>query len=441
MIPSQITPHAFALAHYLNEYQRVKKSLVGAEQKQLQILRQTAIQKFSSLGFPTLKHPDWKYTSLVSFCQLPFSIASSDISPELAEIQEPASSDYRLVFINGFFSQALSKIAVAPNHAVIHHLADIMEHHPERLPSHWNDSATNEKNSFISLNTLFMQDGAYIYLPPHTKIVSPIELVFITSSEQGFTPIRNIIIVGEQSHATIIEKYISLPNTANCYFTNSVTECFLATQSHLEHYKLLEESENATHIGNITVEQQEKSQFSAYSLALTGALIRSDVQVKLCQPHAQCCLKGIYYARQHIDQRTLIDHASPETYSEEFYKGLIDENARGVFNGKLIIREKAIKSKAQQLNKNVLLSDTAEVYTKPQLEIFVDDIQCTHGASIGQLDEAAIFYLCTRGLSKQEARILLIKAFINDIVQPLLSTYPSLSYSLKNLLAFDYANI
>jgi len=240
----------------------------------------------------------------------------------------------------------------------------------------------------------------------------------------------------------IVEKYISLKKTAHYYFTNSVTECFLAAESHVEHYKFLEESENAMHIGNLLVEQQEKSQFSAYSLALAGALLRSDVRVKLCQAQAQCHLKGLYYAKnkQHIDHQTIIDHASPETHSKEYYKGIIDDHARAVFNGKLMMREKSIKSSAQQLNKNLLLSTTAEVYTQPQLEIFVDDIQCTHGANIGQLDETAFFYLRARGLSKEEAHTLLVKAFIQDIIQqmPLLNVYSS---SLKNSLTFDYASI
>ncbi len=180
-------------------------------------------------------------------------------------------------------------------------------------------------------------------------------------------------------------------------------------------------------------------------MALAGALIRSDVHVKLCQPHAQCHLKGLYYAqeKQHIDHQTIIDHVSPQTDSEEFYKGIIDDNAHAVFNGKLIVREKAIKSRAKQLNKNLLLSTAAEVYTKPQLEIFVDDIQCTHGASIGQLDESALFYLRARGLSASAARTLLIKAFIHDIIHqmPLFSTYLSLSTSLKNILTFHYETV
>jgi len=447
MIHTKTTAHANALTHYLAEYRRVAKDLIGAGEKQLQTLRQVAVNQFSELGFPTLKHPNWRHTSLIPLLQKPFFAVSPVVNVKLIDALKPAigDGDNRLVFVNGFFSSSLSKIAVLPPHATINHLADIIEHHPECLPTHWEKSAFCEKNSFTSLNTLFMQDGAYIYLPPHTKLCAPIELVFVTYGEQNFVPIRNIIMVQENSQVIVVEKYISLADEENSYFTNSVTECFLAAQSGIEHYKLLEESKNAMHIGNIIVQQQESSRFSAYSLALTGALIRSDVRVQLCQAHAQCHLKSLYYARenQHIDQQTTVDHLSPETQSTAFYKGIVDDHACGVFNGKLIVREKAVKSKAQQLNKNLLLSPSAEIYTKPQLEIFVDDIQCMHGASTGQLDETAIFYLRARGLSAEDARTLLIKAFIHDVIQqmPLLSTYPFLSHSVKNLLTLDYVSV
>lgn len=445
MTHSKITPHFSALSHYLSEYRRVEKNLTDTKENYLLSQRQTAIQQFTALGFPTIKHPDWKYTSLIPFLQQPFSIVAPAINnTELAENIAPSTSPYRLVFINGFFSQSLSQTINLPNKAIISHLKNIIQKNPEHLFKHWKTETTHKKNSFIHLNTAFMQDGAYIYLPKDIQFKSPIELLFITTEENGFIPIRNIIVAEKNSRAVIIEKYISLNKLAPLYFNNTVSECFLAEQSHIEHYKLLEESNNATHIGYIHVEQQAKSEFSAYSIALGGALLRSDIDVKLCQPQAKCHLKGLYYAqnKQHITQQTIIEHASPQTISSEFYKGIIDGNARAVFDGKLIVREKAIKSSAKQLNKNLLLSTAAEVYTKPQLEIFVDDIQCTHGASIGQLDETALFYLRARGLTASEARTILIKSFIRDIIQqmPLLSTYSHLSHSLKNL-AIDYETV
>lgn len=440
-INTPIKPHFSAVSHYVNEYKRIEKDLAGHQLESLRTRRKTALDNFATLGFPSRKHPNWKYTALTSLLQTPFCTAAADINSELS-LALAATNNQRLVFINGYFSHALSQLTSLPNNSIISHLAGVIRHNPEHVLSHWKTN-TPTKNSFIHLNTSFFQDGAYIYLAADTQLTSPIELLFITTEEGRLVPVRNIIIAEKNSRAVIIEKYITLKETTSAYFTNTVSECFLAEQSQLTHYKLIEESEKATHIGNICVVQEEKSQFSAYSLVLKGSLVRNDTHVKLAQAHAQCLLKSLYYAqgKQHIDQQTIIDHLSPFTTSNAFYKGLIADHARAVFNGKVIVRPQAIKSKAEQLNKNLLLSPTAEVNSKPQLEIFVDDIQCTHGASIGQLDETALFYLRARGLTEIEARSLLIKAFIQDIIQqmPLLTTDSSFSPSLKNL--FDYENV
>jgi FeS assembly protein SufD len=426
-----------AVSHYVDEYQRLAKNLAAAHSEALQVMRKTALDNFVNQGFPTRKHPDWKYTALTPLLQIPFSILSTDHNkePSLA-----ASNNSRLVFINGYFTPSLSQLTSLPKSVCVKNLAAIITHEPAQLFKHW-QADTAEKNSFINLNTAFIQDGAYIHLPADTQLPTPIELLFISTNEQCFIPIRNVIIAEKNSRAVIIEKYISITETTNCYFTNTVTECFLAAQSQLEHYKLITESEKSTHIGNLCVKQQKASQFSGYSIALNGGIVRSDSHIKLNDEQAECQLKGLYYAhgKQHIDQQTVIDHISPFTNSKEFYKGIIADQARAVFNGKVIVRPQAIKSKAEQLNKNLLLSPQAEINTKPQLEIFVDDIQCTHGASIGQLDETALFYLRARGISESEARKLLIKAFIHDILQqmPLLTTHPTLSDSLKTLLAYE----
>ena len=445
MLTTALNPSASAIAHYLNEYQRVEKELPGYPHESLQSLRKTALAHVSSLGFPTRKQADWKYTPLTSFLQTPFSINPSDNDNEACSaILEETSSPYRLVFVNGHFSSSLSTISTLPDQLIISDLATQIKNNPEHVAKHCRTS-TEQTNSFIHLNTAFIQDGAYLYLPANTTLAATIELIFINSGEPSFIPIRNLIIAEENSRAVIIEKYISLKETASTYFSNTVTECFLSAQSHIEHYKLIEESEKSTHIGNLCVTQQANSQFFSYSIALKGGLVRSDTHVKLCQAQAQCHLKGLYHAqgKQHIAHHTVIDHISPYTNSKEFYKGIVGDKASAVFNGKVIVRPQAIKSKAEQLNKNLLLSRDAEVNTKPQLEIFVDDIQCTHGASIGQLDENALFYLRARGVNASDARQLLIKAFIQDIIQqmPLLMSHASLAYSLKSLLASQHETV
>jgi Fe-S cluster assembly protein SufD len=433
MLTNTLNANFSAVSHYCDEYQRVAAELPGHNHESLQSLRKTALAHVSALGFPTKKQADWKYTPLTSFLQTPFSINPNSDSKALSAILETSDNPYRLVFLNGHFSPSLSKISTLPDQIVLSDLAAQIKNNPEHLVNHWKKS-TEQPNSFIHLNSAFIQDGAYLYLPANTTLTSPIELIFVNSGEQSFIPIRNLIIAEENSRAVIIEKYISLKEKATTYFSNTVTECFLSTQSHIEHYKLTEESKKSTHIGNLCATQQANSQFFSYSIALSGGLVRSDTQVKLEQAQAQCHLKGLSTAqeKQHIAHHTVIDHRSPDTHSKQFYKGVVNDKASAVFNGKVIIRPQAIKSKAEQLNKNLLLSPHAEVNTKPQLEIFVDDIQCTHGASIGQLDDDALFYLRARGVNASEARQLLIKAFIQDIIQqmPLLRTHTSFKYLL-----------
>jgi FeS assembly protein SufD len=412
-----------AIAHYCLEYQRVEKKLIGQDQEQLSRSRRSALEAFSTYGFPSKKQADWKYTSLTTLRQTPYSlVAPTPCNVVAATLLDPLSSDYRLVFVNGFFAAHLSTLAMLADNSKITNLVHMLDQHPEQFNATWKPDEIAEKNSFTHLNTAFMQDGAYIYLSANTRLNSPIEILFINTDNtpQRFIPLRNIIIAEENSHATIIEKYIDMtPENNTNYFLNTLTECRLGENSHIRHYKTITEAKLAQHVGHLYVSQQKDSQFSAYSLALSGALIRSDVTVKLLAPQAHCQLKGLYYAsgQQQVEHCTQIDHVSPQTHSEEFYKGIIDNRARATFNGKLIVREHAILSKAKQLNKNLLLSAHAEVNSKPQLEIFTDDIQCTHGASIGQLDKDALFYLRARGLTATEATDLLVKAFIQDIIE------------------------
>ncbi len=439
MLNNKINKDVAAIVHYRSEYLRVEKNLAGNTLTALQDLRLAALEEFSRTGFPSKKQEDWKYTSLTALGETPFSFQPvlSQLNNATQTRLEQLATSYRLVFINGLFAKHLSTLAILPHHGMMTHFAGMLEHHPEQLFAHWQPKDTIEKNSFVHLNTAFMHDGAYIYLPANTQLQSPIELLFIQTGEQEqFIPLRNIIIAEENSHAIIVEKYIPAQKNSAQYFTSTVTECTLAPHSHVQHYKYISEGEKALHIGNLSATQQKNSQFAAYSLALSAALIRSDVHIKLLQPDAQCQLKGLYYAteQQQIDHHTVVDHVSPHTRSEAFYKGVSDAKARAVFNGKVIVRSQAIKSKAQQLNKNLLLSSHAEINSKPQLEIFTDDIQCTHGTSIAQLDKEALFYLQTRGLTAVQASEVLILAFIQDILQqmPLFNDEVSLAQHLKN---------
>ncbi|OIZ99810.1 Fe-S cluster assembly protein SufD [Rickettsiella grylli] len=407
-----------AIAHYSQEYQRTEKNLFGQGEAYLTRLRRTALDAFTTMGFPSKKQADWKYTSFNTLHQTPYFLVASSSPPD--PVLE-AAIGARLVFVNGFFAPHLSTVIDLARNDRITHLIQMHHHHPELVKAHVNSNAV-EKNSFTQLNTAFLREGAFIYLPANTCLNTPIDVLFINTDEtpHRFIPLRNIIIAEENSQATIVEKYIDMTSKKNTpYFTNSVTECYLSANSHIEHYQYINESQQAQHVGSLSVSQQANSQFSAYSFALNGALIRRDIIVKLLAPQAQCQLKGLYLAFRHqqIDYCTVIDHVSPKTQSDEFYKGIIGDHARATFNGKLIVREDAIQSKAHQLNKNLLLSAHSEMNSKPQLELFTDDIHCTHGASIGQLDNDALFYLQSRGLTINQATDLLVNAFAHDILQ------------------------
>ena len=272
-----------AIDHYVREYQRVEKELVGHEQKYLSQIRLDALEQFSTLGFPSKKHADWKYTSLTTIHQTPYFLAPKPCKLDATTMLNLPRADYRLVFVNGFFAAHLSSIAVLTDNSKITNLSTMLEQHPEQLKSTWKPNKAVEKNSFTHLNTAFMQDGAYIYLATNTRLNSPIEILFINTdaTPHRFIPLRNIVIAEENSQAIIIEKYIDMtPENNTNYFLNTVTECRLAANSHIEHYKNITESKQAQHVDSLCVTQQKNSQFSAYSLVLSGSLIRSDVTVQ-----------------------------------------------------------------------------------------------------------------------------------------------------------------
>jgi Fe-S cluster assembly protein SufD len=254
-------------------------------------------------------------------------------------------------------------------------------------------------------------------------------LFIVTQQEEPLHHVlRNLIVIGENSKAIIIEQYANL--TSNVYLTNTITEIKLEKNATLEHYKLQQESEQAFHMGTIYTKQQCNSHFYSHSIALGGALVRSDIQALLNGEHSECILNGLYLPRhrQHIDHHTFIDHAMPYGTSREYYKGVLNDNARAVFNGKVLVRPYAHKTNAQQTNKNLLLSVGSEIDTKPQLEIYNDDVKCTHGAAVGQLNEEALFYLQSRGINKNDARSLLVYAFVREVIENI-----SLQFLCKHL--------
>lgn len=395
----------------------------GDEPHWLCRIRKDAFLRFSQLGFPTTKNEEWKYTNVIPLSKISFRPALQEVNDSnfdsIRKLMRAFSDCYQLVFINGYYQAELSSPLLSPSGIIISNLASQLTNHSELIEQYFARYAQYKEHVFVALNTSSMTDGAYVYLPRKSVIEKPIHLLFFSSvpAYPTVTHPRNLIIVEEGVHAQIIESYIG--SNEGVYFTNAVTEIIAEPHSHLEHCKLQKESQEAFHIATLDVYQNFESIFSSHSISLGGSLVRNDVRAVLDAPQSECTLNGLYMTRgqQHVDNHTRIDHKKPHCISHELYKGVLDGKSTGVFNGKIYVWPDAQKTDAKQTNKNLLLSDEASMNTKPQLEIYADDVKCTHGATIGQLDENAIFYLRSRGIDKETASKILTRAFANDIIK------------------------
>ena len=385
----------------------------------LRALREAAFARFSDLGLPASGDENWKYTSLAPLAQLPFAAARPGAaSPDSLVRSLAAPESLQLVFVDGHYRPELSSAAHESGGAFIASLRTALAERPGEVGRELARHADFRRDSLTALNTAFLEDGAFIHLPADTFVGAPIHLLFVATGggEATLSHPRNLIVAGARSRAAVIETYAG-PADAT-YFTNAVTEVVLGEGAQVEHYKLQQEGARAFHVGLLQVTHGRDSRFSSHSLALGGALARNEVRALFSSEGGDCTLNGLYMGsgRQHLDNRTLIDHKSPRCTSRELYKGVLDGEAHGVFGGRVLVREDAQKTDARQINKNLLLSDGAVIDTKPQLEIFADDVKCAHGAAVGELDEDALFYLRSRGLSPQTARSLLTYAFASELV-------------------------
>ncbi|PYU93499.1 MAG: Fe-S cluster assembly protein SufD [Acidobacteria bacterium] len=324
----------------------------------------------------------------------------------------------QLVFLNGHFSQELSSPGKLPEGVKAGSLASALDSDGGLLEEHLARYASYRRNAFTALNTAFVEDGAFVYLPKDAVVKEPIHLLFLStaSKDPAVCHPRNLIVAGSSAQATVIESYAGLEG--GVYFTNAVTEIVTGEQSRIDHTRLQRESERAFHVATMEVSQHRDSAFASRSISIGGKLVRNDLNVLLNGEGCDCTLDGLYFAggEQHVDNHTTIDHAKPHCSSRELYKGILDGKSTGVFNGKIIVRKDAQKTDARQTNNNLLLSEESLINTKPQLEILADDVKCTHGATIGQLDVEALFYLRTRGIGDAAARSLLTYAFASEII-------------------------
>ncbi len=385
-------------------------------------LRDAAFARFAELGLPTTESEDWKYTSLAALAQMRLepAEAKADIDEELLRglWSPPADGSIQVVFVDGHHRPELSSPAWGSGGSFVGSLRVALARNRDLVARELARHADFRRDALTALNTAFIEDGAFIHLPAGAVLQSPIHLLFLSTVSRGATlshP-RNLIVAGRGSQATVVETYAGPPEAT--YFTNAVTEVVLDEGARLDHYKLQQESERAIHIALLQVSHGRDSRFTSHSLALGAGLARNDVRALFAAEGSECTLNGLYMAagKQHLDNRTLIDHTSPRCTSRELYKGVLDGNSRGVFSGRVLVREDAQKTDARQINKNLVVSEGAVVDTKPQLEIFADDVKCAHGAAVGELDEDALFYLRSRGLGREAARSLLTYAFASEMV-------------------------
>ncbi len=382
--------------------------------------RAAAQQAFHARGFPTLRDEDWKYTDVRPIAARRFaSGAGTQVDAELAAAASfSGAGAHELLFLNGQFAPAAS-VPSLPGGVLAMPIsrADVRQH--EALTAHLGRYANINKHGFLALNTALAGDGALIFVPDGVEVTIPISLLFASAAgprPTGTCP-RNLIILGRNAAATIVECYTGADGGE--YLTNTVTEVRLGAGANLKHYRLQQEGQRAYHLGNLSVLQDQDSRLESHAFALGAALARNEIDVRLAAPGAQTLLNGLYVAgeRQHLDNHTRIDHEQPHTTSAEHYRGVLTGRSRAVFNGKVVVHKDAQKSDARQVNANLLLSDDAEVDTKPELEIYADDVKCSHGATIGRLDDNMLFYLRTRAIPAVIARSLLIYAFADEVIQ------------------------
>jgi Fe-S cluster assembly protein SufD len=383
-------------------------------------LRNDAIKIFEDKGFPTKKEEAWKYTSLNKILKEDYSVfPKQENALEYRDVKKYFIHDidsYKIVFIDGKYSSHLSQTTHDGMDICLMSAAFSKPKYRLVIENYFNKAAT--KDSLPSLNTAFSSEGAYIHIPKNKLVEKPIQIVHFSTGNESALMLqpRNLIVVDENSHVQIIERHQSLTNSP--VLTNSVTEIFTNKRAIVDYYKIQNDSLNASLIDNTFIKQKQESVASVHTFAFGGKLIRNNLNFYQHGERIDSTLKGVTIIgdKQHVDHNTLVHHIQPNCESHQDYKGIFDENSIGVFNGKIIVEKEAQKTNAFQANNNILISDKATINTKPQLEIFADDVKCSHGCTIGQLDESALFYMQSRGIPKKEAKALLMYAFSNNVL-------------------------
>jgi Fe-S cluster assembly protein SufD len=407
---------------YLEDFENLTRT-AGSRSEWLQELRKAALERFRQTGFPSSRDEDWRFNNLAPVTGTDFRLAPADVSgvrvEDLAPYLFAIPGVSTLVFVNGRYAPGLSSPAVHGTGVTVKNLAGAVGPHGDLLRAQLARYASLEQGGFTALNTAFVKDGLFVHVADGADAGAPIHAVFVTDQRAGgaATHPRNLILVEDGGRASVFESYLGLTDRA--YFTNAVTEAVVGQGACLEHLKVQRESEAAFHIGTTHLSQGRDSRSESFSVSFGAALSRNNLHMALNGPGVNGQLFGMYMGRdrQEVDNHTTILHAHPNCSTREVYKGILDGRSHGIFNGKIYVTPEAQKTDAKQTNRALLLSDTARIDTKPQLEIFADDVKCTHGATVGSLDPLASFYLRSRGIGALRARKILTYAFAAEVLE------------------------
>ena len=407
---------------YVSLFDEFEKNLNGESKLPVHLLRKKAIDDFSLLSFPTKKNEEWRFTNITPLLQNKFTLAGKTPSVKKEDVDRFRFHGLKspmMVFVNGSFSPQLSELDSLKGKITVKNISSALKENNPQIQKHFAKYADSSNQIFTALSTAFIKDGAFVHVPENVILDEPVHILFLTSSkeEKILAHPRNLFIIDKNAQITIIEHYAGLDESV--YFTNTVTEISVGENAIVRHTKFQEESKSSFHIARMETVQDTNSNFTSNMISFGGEISRNDFNTRFIGTGCESELNGLFMTdgTQLFDAHTLIDHASPHCNSHELYKGILDDKSRGVFNGKVIVRRDAQKTNAFQENNNIILSDEALVNTKPQLEIFADDVKCSHGATIGQLDNEALFYLKSRGIGEKASRDILIHAFASDVVR------------------------
>jgi Fe-S cluster assembly protein SufD len=402
------------------QFAAIQKNLNGKGESPFNKVRSDAMTHFERQGFPTPKHEEWKYSNLKKALKIDynFHVQSSLSEEEIKSVPLSNLHGHVLYFVNGVYQEAYSDIVSPTDKLKIMTFKEAQEKIPELLEAHFSKHVNSEVEAFSALNTALANDGVVVYIADNQTLEEPIIMRMLgdVTTEDVGAIVRNLIIVGKNAEVKVAETYRTIGDKAS--FTNAVTEIHVGEDARVDYYKVQNENDLSTHVGTTQVHQLDRSYFYAATFTINGGFVRNNLNIILDGEHIETFMYGLYIPneRQHVDNHSVVDHRKPNSVSNELYKGILMDHSTGVFNGKIFVREDAQKTNAYQNCRNVIVSKDATMNTKPQLEIWADDVKCSHGATTGQLNDEAIFYMQSRGIPREEAIRLQLRAFAEDVV-------------------------